>query len=94
MALLFLGVIAERAFGDCAPVSAQKVSESGIGHSKPAHSDDEHACHCVCHHAFVSEHVRLKVTAAKLLVFLFEPDRVDFPPDAIPLGIDHPPQLA
>jgi hypothetical protein len=91
VALFFLGMIAERAFGHCAPDPAKQAIETEHGESAQS---GEHPCECVCHNEFVSEGPGQGVGAVASIDFFLVSDRADFPPDAIPFGIDHPPQIA
>ncbi|MDQ3621820.1 MAG: hypothetical protein M3463_04925 [Verrucomicrobiota bacterium] len=90
VALLFAGY-SEFVLGCCDHEPAAAVSEPG----EPSHShSDEQGCHCVCHQTFVND-----LTSPALIGRLLEAELVfaelaDVPPDAIPLGIDHPPQIA
>jgi len=68
-------------FGDAAP-----------GHSGPGESHD---CQCLCHQLFSShptDGLRIGMGILEAADQLQVAD--EFPPDAMPLGIDYPPQLA
>ena len=64
------------------------------GHGKSAPVEDD-GCQCLCHKIFSDDSptpARVPVVAVVL-----QPVRwpaAEFPPDAVPLGIDYPPQLA
>ena len=90
--LLVLGGYGAQAFGCCEEPSAVSQTEPGhAGH--PAHTGD--ACQCLCHQTFLNDRsTPPPVPIALFEVVSFVSDGADFPPDAIPLGIDHPPQLA
>ena len=60
--------------------------------SAPVKSDD---CQCLCHQFFTSHAVEpLRVVPTVLTPADFVAHADEFPPDAAPLGIDYPPQLA
>ncbi|MEP6673462.1 MAG: hypothetical protein ABJF10_30220 [Chthoniobacter sp.] len=82
-------------FGDCCGSEKQVQTQSGKtapGKKAPGKSDD---CQCICHQIISHSSVEPMRVAAVLIVtaeFVAHPD--EFPPDAVPLGIDYPPQLA
>ncbi len=82
-------------FGDCCAWEKQVQTQSGKtapGKKAPGKSDD---CQCICHQVISHSSVEPLRVAAVLIVtaeFVALPD--EFPPDAVPLGIDYPPQLA
>lgn len=87
-AIVFAGYAAELC-GACDDLKPAAVSES-------QHKDTgDHTCQCLCHQIFVQERNNAPVVVGELVesgvVF---PELADIPPDTIPLGIDHPPQLA
>lgn len=90
IAALVLVGYSEVVRGFCSHECAEaEVSEAGEGHS------DDQDCQCVCHQSFPHE----RSAPPALVGRLFEADLVfaeiaDSPPDAVPLGIDHPPQIA
>jgi hypothetical protein len=58
-------------------------------------SGDSDACQCICHQAIsVCTVQAIRVAAVVVKASGFLPEANEFPPDAIPLGIDHPPQIA
>lgn len=80
---------AESAFGCCDDVKAPAaVAQSGA-------DGGDHVCQCLCHQFFPNESISSPVVISKLAepVLVFR-ELADIPPDPIPLGIDHPPQLA
>ena len=77
--------------GSCCEHETTMVShDSGV----PSHEDD-HGCQCVCHQTLVADHALLRQLVARTsdaeVVFA---EVADLPPDAVPLGIEHPPQIA
>jgi hypothetical protein len=59
-----------------------------------SHGGGDH-CQCVCHQPISSATTAgllLEGSAAPVVAQIVDPSR--FPPDALPAGIDHPPQLA
>jgi hypothetical protein len=57
-------------------------------------SELPHDCKCVCHHpaSLVADNpVEFSCATPEPLMLSGHPD--EFPPDAVPVGIDHPPQL-
>lgn len=86
-AIIFAGYGAALS-GACDDLKPTAVSES----QKDA---GDHSCQCLCHQIFVQERIKSPGVVGGLeeagLVF---PELADIPPDAIPFGIDHPPQLA
>lgn len=82
-------------FGDCCgdhPAKQTEHAKSVTQKQAPSSGND---CHCLCHQVishFTGEPVR--VAAAILVPATFVPHADEFPPDAVPVGIDHPPQLA
>ncbi len=67
-------------------------SKTSSGTSAPVKSDD---CQCLCHQIFIAHAAHpLSVAPAVLIPADFVVHGDEFPPDAVPLGIDYPPQLA
>ena len=67
-------------------------SKTSSGKSASAKNDD---CQCLCHQIFTAHAVEpLRVAPAILTPADFVAHRDEFPPDAVPLGIDYPPQFA
>jgi hypothetical protein len=81
IALLVLGASADRFGVSCARGHCCEAPHGG-------------ACQCLCHHVFVLEPVDPPSLAGRLPTeSLRFAETGDFPPDAIPLGIDYPPGL-
>lgn len=62
------------------------------GKSRPAKDDD---CHCLCHQFFTghaAEPIRVGRVPFTAAAYVTHAD--EFPPDADPVGIEYPPQLA
>ena len=79
------------ALGDCC-AHHEPQGSAEHGENAPGTGDD---CQCLCHQAispFAVESVRLADRVFMPATFLALAE--EFPPDAVPLGIDHPPQLA
>ena len=77
-------------FGDCCAREKQVQTQSGK--TAPGKADD---CQCICHQIIShssEEPVRVVAVLIVTSEFVAHPD--EFPPDAVPLGIDYPPQLA
>ena len=90
LSLLILTGYASGIFCDCHDGPQQEMT--GHGKSAPATGDD---CQCLCHQ-MVSDVSGLPVQLGAVLCVVLETvQHADqFPPDAVPLGIDHPPQIA
>jgi hypothetical protein len=89
VSLLALAGLGQRVLGECCARSYDGQSE----HAKKT-PGQPHDCQCVCHApaTLTAEPVRTlgaRVVIGDALVIADE-----FPPDAVPVGIDHPPQLA
>lgn len=79
---------------DCDTEKREQVSkgDSHSGKQTPAKTDH---CQCLCHQIFnfhMAAPVRIGLTHFTRTGFVALVD--EFPPDAVPLGIDYPPQLA
>ncbi len=62
------------------------------GEQTPENSDD---CQCFCHVNLTPITTQpLWVAGAVFVPVDFAPQADELPPDAVPLGIDHPPQIA
>ena len=84
-------------FDDCCARQEQAQTE----HGKPAPKNQTpgnsngNGCQCICHQVITplsTEPIRVADMAFVPAGFVAHPD--EFPPDAVPLGIDYPPQLA
>ncbi len=95
VSLLVLTGYASDVLDYCCESEKQEQVNHGEGHSgktAPVKSDD---CKCLCHQVFTShsvEPVRLAPQSLSPVDLVMHAD--EFPPDAVPLGIDYPPQLA
>ncbi len=98
IAALVLAGFGVSLFGSCDDEKQVVVAAAGSGGGEPApsssHSGD-HTCACLCHQILVIEQLNAPAVAGAVsdAVLVFA-ELADIPPDAIPLGIDHPPQLA
>jgi len=90
VSLLVLTGYASEMFCDCDDEHRHEMTEHG--ESVPAEGDD---CQCICHQS-VSNLSGASVQAGAVLCAVQSAVRHadEFPPDAVPRGIDHPPQLA
>ena len=62
------------------------------GKNAPAKNDDSQ---CLCHQIYIAHVAQpLRVVPAILTPADFVAHADEFPPDAVPLGIDYPPQIA
>lgn len=81
-------------FGECC--SHEPSTQIEQGHTGPAKdSEKDHGCQCVCHQAVTPlafEPVGLTDTLPLANDLLVLPNEI--PPDAVPLGIEYPPQLS
>ena len=86
---LFAGY-ADDLVGACCGHEEQEQTDHG-----PADAADVDDCQCICHQVISVWNVQpVRVAAVVVKPSGFLPQADEFPPDAIPLGIDHPPQLA
>jgi hypothetical protein len=74
-----------------------EVSQAGCDSSAPDQKapGQTNDCHCLCHEILspvTTEPVR--ATGALLVLLDFVTHADEYPPDAVPRGIDYPPQLA
>ena len=79
---------------DCESEKQEQTMPDGApsGKDVPAEKDD---CQCLCHQIFTAQSaapVRIASGIPGVADYLVQPD--EFPPDAVPLGIEYPPQLA
>ena len=90
ISLLLLTGYASEIFCDCHGGHSQEMTEHGD--STPATGDD---CQCVCHQ-MISDVFAAPMQLRKLLSATLDavPHTDQFPPDAVPLGIEYPPQRA
>lgn len=95
VSLFILTGYAHGVFGVCCGHEKQEQTQSAK--TAPAketpHKTGE--CQCLCHQVIshlTAEPVRVAAGAIMPMVLKMHPD--EFPPDAVPLGIDYPPQLA
>jgi hypothetical protein len=80
---------------ECGDARQQTViqHESGGGGMIP--SELPHGCNCVCHHpAPLVAEIPVAFSSATPAPLMLAGHAGEFPPDAVPAGIDHPPQLA
>lgn len=83
------------ALADCCRHESQAAAKHALSaplKQAPADADD---CQCLCHQAIshlTGESLRLEQTVLLRQAHLARRD--EFPPDALPLGIDYPPQLS
>ena len=95
VSLFVLTGYAHGVFGDCCTNEKQQQTQSAKaapGKKAPQKSDD---CQCLCHQVIshlTVEPVRAGAGALLPMTLKMHPD--EFPPDAVPLGIEVPPQLA
>lgn len=98
VAIISLLVFAGYGFGfmgDCCSAKQQGQEQGGAYFLAQHHPGESDHCHCVCHQITplvvveLERTVTVRLGASDSLVL---PDEV--PPDAVPLGIEHPPQLA
>lgn len=90
VSLLLLTGYASEVFCGCHDEHHLEMAEHG--ESAPAEGDD---CKCVCHQAvsdFSGPPVQTEAVFRTVRAVVRHAD--EFPPDAVPLGIDHPPQIA
>lgn len=82
-------------FGDCCGQKEQGQVELGksVPHDQTADTGDN--CQCVCHQSIAwLASATLRIADADFVPTVFLANTDEFPPDSLPLGIDHPPQLA
>jgi hypothetical protein len=96
MAIVSLFVLTGYAFDvldyDCHGEQQEQTTQSHSGKDAPA---DKDGCQCLCHQIFtiqMTAPVCVPCDAPRNLDYLALRDEI--PPDAVPLGIDHPPQIA
>ena len=93
VSLFVLTGYAHGVFGDCCAEEKQtQCAKTVPGEKEPGKSHD---CQCLCHQVIshlTAEPVRAAAGALVPMTLKMHPD--EFPPDAVPLGIDYPPQLA
>jgi hypothetical protein len=90
VSLLVLTGYANEIFCDCQDEHRQEMTEHGK--SDPSKGDD---CQCICHQVFSNvSSAPMQTVALFCAVQMLARLTDEFPPDAVPLGIDHPPQLA
>jgi hypothetical protein len=94
VSLFVLTGFAHGVFGDCCEHDKQQTQSAKTAPDKkaPQKSDD---CRCLCHQ--VISHLTVdpvRVVAGELVPMALRMHANEFPPDAVPLGIDVPPQLA
>lgn len=72
----------------------QSHTEEGDHHGEKA-GDDGGGCQCLCHQMFTTHAAEaVRVGCVAVVSTEFVGSAVEFPPEALPVGIDHPPQLA
>lgn len=82
-------------FGGCCSHQEQAQVERGKAAPKNPSPENSNGCQCLCHQITIPltpEPVRL--VHAVFVETDFAAQRDEFPPDAVPLSIDYPPQLA
>jgi len=93
--LLVLTGYTVQLFDDCCESRASAKVEQVKASKEQKQPDESHHCECLCHQIFTASGstsvtvTRADLVAVELLVCVNE-----FPPDALPLGIDYPPQLS
>lgn len=93
VSLLVLTGYSLQAFADCCRHESQTAQHTLAAPVKQAPADAD-GCQCLCHQ--VISHLTsepLQVGATVLVPEARLAARDEFPPDALPLGIDYPPQL-
>ena len=82
-------------FGDCCSHPEQAQVEHGNSGPKGQPSGSGDGCQCVCHQVIIPLSLDpMRVAFADVVSTDFVAHADEFPPDAVPLGIDYPPQLA
>jgi hypothetical protein len=90
VSLLVFSGYASEFFCDCHHEHGQEMTEHG--QPSPANGD---GCQCVCHQAVSDVLIAPPQTEAAVCTVQAVIRHADeFPPDAVPLGIEHPPQIA
>jgi hypothetical protein len=95
VSLFVLTGYAHGVLGDCCEHDQPQQAPSATtapGQEVPQQSDD---CQCWCHQVishFTVDPVRVAAEALVPITLKMHPD--EFPPDAVPVGIEVPPQLA
>ena len=82
-------------FGDCCSHHQQSPVEHGKSVPDEQTPVKDDGCQCICHQIIsplTTEPVRVADAGFTPASFVAHPD--EFPPDAVPVGIDYPPQLA
>ena len=93
-ALVLAGYVSDVLDYDCESEKQEQTTQSDThsGKDAPAEKGD---CQCLCHQIFTTQAaapVRIASGTPGVADYLVQPD--EFPPDAVPLGIEYPPQLA
>jgi hypothetical protein len=94
VSLFVLTGYAHGVVGDCCAHEKQQTqsARTAPGKDSPQESDD---CQCLCHQVishFTGDPVPVAAGTLVPMTRKMHPD--EFPPDAVPVGIDVPPQLA
>lgn len=82
-------------FGDCCGHETTAPIEHGRSHNDAHPQKKDEGCQCICHQIVPPisfEPVRVAGALPAPMDYVARPDQI--PPDVVPLGIDHPPQLA
>lgn len=83
-----------QAFGVCCERGDGEPAQHAEAASTKQLPADTHDCQCVCHQILAdSTHKPLHVIGASILSVESLTCGNQYPPDALPLGIDYPPQL-
>jgi hypothetical protein len=93
--LLVLTGYGNNVFGDCCANQKLQQTHCAKTESHEKAPCDADGCQCLCHQAI--SHITAEpvcVAAAVLLPVSFTAYADEFPLDAVPIGIDHPPQLS
>lgn len=89
---LAIGYACEVLDSDCDEVKPGQAEKADHGTKS---SDGDDGCQCLCHQVFTAHRVEpVRIEPVALVSAEVFVATVEFPSDAVPLGIDHPPQLA
>ncbi len=82
-------------FGECCTHDVQGQAEHGKSSPNEQAPGGGDGCQCICHQIITPLTPEpLRVADAVLVASDFVAHADEFPPDAVPRGIDYPPQLA
>lgn len=92
--LVLTGYVSDVFDYDCSAEKKEQVAQGKTPSDKDA-PHEKSACQCLCHQIFSAQvAVPVRIACGNFVTENYSFPADQFPADAVPLGIEHPPQIA